>query len=164
MVASEKSCSDFLWTRRVNQILFRWYKWHCWENIWDATLFGERIWWYPEFQKILKMLSCPFLSLFYRFALFAKLFLLTGGIWLLRVVLFILQVKGLYLSWYGVMLEIVFSVPEVIFPMIVFHHSEFIKWCWNKAPVISSEYMKIIFLCIYLTYISNVFKYLLFIE
>ncbi|CAL8093015.1 unnamed protein product [Orchesella dallaii] len=68
------------------------------------------------------------------FALFAKLFLLTGGIWLIRLILFILVIQGLYLSWYGVMLEVIFSLPEVIFPIIVFHHKEFIKWSWMKYP------------------------------
>ncbi|ODM99829.1 putative G-protein coupled receptor Mth-like 3 [Orchesella cincta] len=71
------------------------------------------------------------------FSLFAKLFLLTGCIWLIRLVLFVLQVQGKYLSWYGVLLEVVFSLPEAVFPIIVFHHTEFIKWSWNKYPRVS---------------------------
>ncbi|CAL8118571.1 unnamed protein product [Orchesella dallaii] len=76
------------------------------------------------------------------FTLFAKLFLLTGSIWVIRVILLVLQIQGLYLTWYGVLLEAVFSIPEVVFPMIIFHHQEFIKWAWRKSPMISRILIK----------------------
>ncbi|ODM99173.1 G-protein coupled receptor Mth2 [Orchesella cincta] len=76
------------------------------------------------------------------FTLFAKLFLLTGSIWIIRVILLLLQIQGLYVTWYGVCLEAVFSIPEVVFPMIIFHHREFIKWAWHKSPMISRILIK----------------------
>lgn len=81
---------------------------------------------------------------FFRFTLFAKLFLLTGSIWVIRVVLLVLQIQGLYVTWYGVALEAVFSIPEVVFPIIIFHHPEFIKWAERKSPLISRKIIVLI--------------------
>jgi len=74
-----------------------------------------------------------------RFHIFAKLFLMTGSIWVVRIVLLFLQLKDLYFTWYAVALEAVFSIPEGAFSITILLHPEFKKWAWNKSTLYSEE-------------------------
>ncbi|XP_035703756.1 uncharacterized protein LOC110843453 isoform X2 [Folsomia candida] len=71
------------------------------------------------------------------FRLFSKLILMSGPIWIIRLVLFFLQITGFYFTWYAIIFEAIFSIPEIVFSTMVLLHPEFKKWAWQKHPNIS---------------------------
>lgn len=73
----------------------------------------------------------------YRFMLFTRLFMMTGTIWVVRVIILVLQIQGMYFTWYGVCLEAIFSLPEAIFPLMLFMRREVISWTWNEYPTVA---------------------------
>lgn len=64
---------------------------------------------------------------------------MSGPIWIIRLVLFFLQITGFYFTWYAIIFEAIFSIPEIVFSTMVLLHPEFKKWAWQKHPNISSK-------------------------